>query len=204
MFTKIKADYQMNKIHFHNQTFNKPLEEGLEYGDLDRLVSTRVTIDEYKSKMGTDDEIVVITFQLQSKQPAVDLVNFIEKGYEWVADADVSSGELFDGSYLVFVEMERTPDVPENLIKMFRDLEQLTGNKMDSWQLEYSNLKTPIAIDQESLDLAIPNTPAQYRAKNKQKQNSIDQLKTAAGINVNTEAPKNDFTESLRIAAGIR
>jgi hypothetical protein len=194
----------MNKIHFHNQTFNKPLEEGLEYGDLDRLVSTRVTIDEYKSKMGTDDEIVVITFQLQSKQPAVDLVNFIEKGYEWVADADVSSGELFDGSYLVFVEMERTPDVPENLIKMFRDLEQLTGNKMDSWQLEYSNLKTPIAIDQESLDLAIPNTPAQYRAKNKQKQNSIDQLKTAAGINVNTEAPKNDFTESLRIAAGIR
>jgi len=194
----------MNKIHFHNQTFNKPLEEGLEHGDLDRLVSTRVTIDEYKSKMGTDDEIVVITFQLQSKQPAVDLVNFIEKGYEWVADADVSSGELFDGSYLVFVEMERTPDVPENLMKMFRDLEQLTGNKMDSWQLEYSNLKTPIAIDQESLDLAIPNTPAQYRAKNKQKQNSIDQLKTAAGINVNTEAPKNDFTESLRIAAGIR
>ena len=154
--------------------------------------------------MGTDDEIVVITFQLQSKQPAVDLVNFIEKGYEWVADADVSSGELFDGSYLVFVEMERTPDVPENLIKMFQDLEQLTGNKMDSWQLEYSNLKTPIAIDQESLDLAIPNTPAEYRAKNKQKQNSIDQLKTAAGINVNTEAPKNDFTESLRIAAGIR
>lgn len=194
----------MNKIHFHNQTFNKPLEEGLEHGDLDRLVSTRVTIDEYKSKMGTDDEIVVITFQLQSKQPAVDLVNFIEKGYEWVADADVSSGELFDGSYLVFVEMERTPDVPENLMKMFRDLEQLTGNKMDSWQLEYSNLKTPIAIDQESLDSAIPNTPAEYRAKNKQKQNSIDQLKTAAGINVNTEAPKNDFTESLRIAAGIR
>ena len=197
-------DYQMNKIHFHNQTFNKPLVEGLEHGDLDRLVYNRVTIDEYKSKMGTDDEIVVITFQIQSKQPAVDLVNFIEKGYEWVADADVSSGELFDGSYLVFVEVERTSDVAENLMRMFKDLEHLTGNKIEDWQLEYSNLKTPITLDQESLEAAIPRTPAEYRAKNKQKQNSIDQLKTAAGINVDTEAPKNDFTESLRIAAGIR
>jgi hypothetical protein len=194
----------MNKIHFHNQTFNKPLVEGLEHGDLDRLVYNRVTIDEYKSKMGTDDEIVVITFQIQSKQPAVDLVNFIEKGYEWVADADVSSGELFDGSYLVFVEVERTSDVAENLMRMFKDLEHLTGNKIEDWQLEYSNLKTPITLDQESLEAAIPRTPAEYRAKNKQKQNSIDQLKTAAGINVDTEAPKNDFTESLRIAAGIR
>ena len=31
----------------------------------------------------------------------------------------------------------------------------------------------------------------------------MDKLKTAAGVKVDTKAPKNDFTESLRIAAGI-
>jgi hypothetical protein len=34
-------------------------------------------------------------------------------------------------------------------------------------------------------------------------QEVIDQLKTAAGLDVDTKAPKNDFTESLRNLAGI-
>ena len=38
-----------------------------------------------------------------------------EKGYEWVLDADVSSGEMDDGDYLVFVELERTKKLPEQV-----------------------------------------------------------------------------------------
>ena len=100
----------------NNHLFSNPfsnllrseLKEGLEKGDLERLVSPKISIDEYKSKMGSDEEIVVVSFTLQGKEPALDLVNFVEKSYEWVADADVSSGEVFDGSYIVFVEIERT------------------------------------------------------------------------------------------------
>ena len=44
------------------QTSN--LTEGLETGDLSRLVDTRVTIDEYKSKIGRDEDIVVLAFNL--------------------------------------------------------------------------------------------------------------------------------------------
>ena len=187
---------------FNNlQPFN--LVEGLESGDLMRLVSPKISIDEYKSKMGSDEEIVVLSFILQGKEPALDLVNFVEKSYEWVADADVSSGEVFDGSYIVFVEVERTPDVAEQIIELLEDLEKLTEHKLQDWSIEYAKTKQKIEADLESLKSTIPATPHDYRTIVKRQSNEIDQLKTAAGIKVDTVAPKNDYTESLRISAGI-
>ena len=53
--------------------------EGLEHGDLARLIAKRITIDEYKSKIGEDEEIIVITFTVDGKNPAEDLVSFLEK-----------------------------------------------------------------------------------------------------------------------------
>lgn len=178
--------------------------EGLEKHDLKRLVSTRVTIDEYKSKIGSDEEIVVVSFQVDSKEPALDLVSFVEKSYEWVVDADVSSGEISDGSYIVFIETERTPEVAEHLMQLFEDLENLTDVKMDEWHVEYFKPQKHIKLDLESLKSAIPTSPEEYRMLYKNKKDDIDKLKTASGIAVDTKAPKNDFTESLRVMAGIR
>lgn len=180
------------------------LHEGLERHDLKRLVSTRVTIDEYKSKIGSDEEIVVISFQVDSKEPALDLVSFVEKSYEWVVDADTSSGEISDGSYIVFVETERTPEVAENILRLFEDLENLTDIKHDEWQIEYYKPQKHVNLDLESLQAAIPTSPEEYRMLYKNKKDDIDKLKAAAGVEVNTKAPKNDFTESLRVMAGIR
>ena len=47
----------------------------------------------------------------------------------------------------------------------------------------------------------IPKTPEQYEKKFGKK--SLDELKIASGINVNTKAPKNEYTENLRNLAGI-
>ena len=182
------------------QVFN----EGLEQGDLKRLVSTKVTVDEYKSKMGSDEEMVVLSFFIQGKEPALDLVNFIEKSYEWVADADVSSGEVEDGKYIVFVEVEREPEIAEHIIEMLTDFKNLTEHDLDSWTLEYFKPKRDIPIDVDSIKRSIPGTPEEYRRLVKRESDAIDQLKTASGVKVNTVAPKNDFTESIRIAAGLR
>ena len=72
---------------------NNQLNENLEEGDLKRLVHDELHIDEYKSKMGDDADVCVISFKVAGKEPAIDLVSFIEKGYDWVLDADGSSGE---------------------------------------------------------------------------------------------------------------
>ena len=38
--------------------------------------------------MGTDENIVVATIKVLGKEPAKDLENFIEKGYDWIIDAE--------------------------------------------------------------------------------------------------------------------
>ena len=180
------------------------LAEGLEAGDLERLVIPKVAVDEYKSKMGSDEEIVVVSFQVDGKEPALDIVNFVEKSYDWVADADVSSGEVFDGNYIVFVELERDGEVAEHIIELFTDLENLTEHKLEDWSIEYYKPQKSLSMNLDSLRTGIPSSPEEYRNKVKVKQDELDKLKAAAGVKIDTKAPKNDFTESLRVMAGIR
>lgn len=183
----------------HNQLF-----EGLEAGDLARLVDSTVTVDEYRSKIGSDEEIVVLTFKVASKDPALDLVNFIEKSYEWVLDADASSGELTDGSYLVFVEMDRDRSVPENIVTMLEDISKLVDFEPEEWQIEYPKAKKSAELNRDSISAIIPLDPKTYTNLYARTNEDLDRLRTAAGVKVTTRAPVNDFTESLRIAAGIR
>ena len=180
------------------------LAEGLEIGDLSRLVDNRATVDEYKSKLGKDEEIVVLAFKVQGKSPALDLVNFIEKSYDWILDADASSGELNDGNYLVFVELDRDENVPDNLVQMFEDLEKLSGVPVDDWILSYHRPHAIAKIDRDEIAKLIPLNVNDYLSKQRTIKSEIDNLKTAAGVRVETRAPKNDFTESLRIAAGLK
>jgi len=189
----------------NNQHQHQQLKEGLEIGDLARLVHDELHLDEYKSKMGEDADIVVITFKVKGKEPATDLVNFIEKSYDWILDADTSAGEMDDGDYIVFVETERTPTVAEHILQMLEELQTLTDIDLDDWRVFYQKNNTGHHADRQELTNLIPKTPSEYKQKYGQKdQEEMDQLKIAAGIPVTTKAPKNDFTESLRIAAGIR
>ena len=105
------------------------LNEGLEYGDLKRSVVPEVTIDTFKSKMGDDKDICTITLLCKEKNPAIDLMNFLEKSYDWLLDAEISSGERDDGKYLVFVEADRNKELPTHIEQMIRDLLNLTEDK---------------------------------------------------------------------------
>ena len=58
---------------------NNQLFEGLEQGDLARLVTRTYSIDEFKSKMGDDADIIVLAFTTADKGPAQDLMNFLKK-----------------------------------------------------------------------------------------------------------------------------
>ena len=175
--------------------------EGLEAGDLARLIHPELHVDEFKSKLGTDEDVLVISFKVDSKEPAGDLVNFVEKGYAWVLDADVSSGEMDDGSYIVFVELERSKESAENILDLMNDLLNLTNQDLSDWRVRYYKSRQEKELTLDSLKSLIPSSPEEYNRKYGQEE--IDQLKTAAGIDVDTKAPKNDFTESLRNLAGI-
>ena len=189
------------------------LNENLEHNDLKRLVHPELHIDEYKSKMGDDSDVCVVSFKVSGKEPAADLVSFIEKGYEFVLDADVSSGEKEGGDYLVFVELERTEELPEQIITIMEDLMNLTEQELSDWRVRYHKSSVDHDLTIESLKELIILSPEAYSRKYDKddeediehaNQEELDQMKTAAGVPVTTTAPINDFTESLRIAAGLK
>ena len=200
----------------NNQHNSKLLRENLEMGDLKRLVHDELHIDEYKSKMGDDADVCVISFKVSGKEPSADLVSFIEKGYDFVLDADVSSGEKEGGDYLVFVELERTDKLPEQIIKMMEDLLNLTEQQLKDWRVRYYKSTEDHDLTEETLEQIIPSTPEAYDAKYGEDEEEVDveepeditqdldQMKAVAGVPVTTTAPVNDFTESLRVAAGIK
>ena len=185
------------------------LNENLERGDLKRLIHPELHIDEYKSKMGDDADVSVISFKVGGKEPSTDLVSFIEKGYDFVLDADVSSGEKEGGDYLVFVELERSKELPKEIMMILNDLMNLTEQNIEDWRVRYFKSVTDYELTEPVLASIIPLDSDSYKKKygnDEDKTNSkeLDQLKSAAGLNVTTTAPKNEFTESLRIAAGLR
>lgn len=175
--------------------------EGLEAGDLKRLIHPELHIDEFKSKLGDDADVIVLSFKVKSKEPANDLVAFIEKGYNWVLDADVSSGEMDDGDYIVFVELDRNDKSHANILDLMDDLMNLTDQKLSDWRVRYYKSHQETRLSDESIKKMIPSSPEAYtRAYG---DSEIDDLKTAAGVKVTTKAPKNEYTEALRNLAGI-
>ncbi len=183
------------------QHSNQIIAEGLEAGDLARLIHPELHIDEFKSKLGDDEDVIVISFKVDGKEPATNLVAFIEKGYSWVIDADLSSGEMDDGSYIVYVELDRNSDANQNIIDLVNDILNLTEQELSDWRVRYYKAHKERELSIEALNDLVPTSPEQYVKLYGQQ--DIDQLKTAAGLPVNTKAPKNEYTESLRNLAGI-
>ncbi len=173
----------------------------VEYGDLERTVHPELHIDEFESKMGDNRDVVVISLKVKGKAPGLDICDFVEKAYEWVLDADVSSGEMSDGDYLVFIEMPRDKSTVPHIIEMMEDLMNLTLQDLTEWRVRYRHSQQDREINEQELSAVVPSSAQDYDAKYNKKE--IDELKLAAGVKVDTKAPKNDFTESLRVAAGI-
>jgi hypothetical protein len=138
----------------------------LKTNDLRDMVDHIIEIDSFKSKMGDDEDIVVITLSTRTYESARDLVNFIEKGYEYVLDADATPGEQSDKTYKVFVELERKKDSAENVISMMEDMKSLTGIQNFKFRY-YKNFKSyPLTFD--NLKLQLPTTSSMYKMKIKE------------------------------------
>lgn len=181
--------------------YHNKVNEGLEQNDLKRLVQSELHIDEYKSKMGKDEDVVVLSFKVNGREPAEDLVNFIEKGYDWVLDADVSSGEMGDGDFLVFVECDREPSVAENIVAMMQDIMNLTDQDLTDWSMQIRSNPDQMEITADNIRNHVPLSSASYLSKYGKK--GLDEMRNAAGIPVTTTAPKNDHTQTIRSLAGI-
>lgn len=141
---------------------NKQLNEGLKKEDLKGFVTDIFTVDTYKSKMGEDRDVAVLAFRVKDRLPALDLMEFLERGYDFILDADISSGEESDGRYSVFVEMERNKRLPKRIAEMLEDISSLTGIDMDQWRYRYYKDWKSKSFNVESITEDVPLDPDAY------------------------------------------
>ena len=146
-----------------NQQPKRRLSEGLRSGDLKDYVNELFTVDQYKSKMGEDRDTVVIGFRVKEKYPAMDLVEFIEKGYPFILDADMSAGEEHDGQYQVFVELARSPKLSGEMRELLNGVGQLC-NCYD-WRFRYQKENHSVEFNEQAVNEHIPTTPEAYESK---------------------------------------
>lgn len=134
--------------------------ESLRAGDLRHMVKRVFGIDSYKSKIGNDEEVVVLSFVVDHEDPAKDLENFIEMGYDFVLDADVTPGETDDGHYIVFVELERSRHLVEQILEIIDGVEKLTG--LDNMRFRYFKSFRSHDVNEKELAQQVPMDKESY------------------------------------------
>jgi hypothetical protein len=175
--------------------YNKPLNEGLDFKDMEGIVKPTVFIDEFASKMGSDDEVSVVSFYVRNNRAADDLVNWFEKGYDFVLDADRSPGEVKPNRYLVYVEMKRRTSLPEWIAELLNDLSTLTEHESeDSWTVGYKGEEFPFTV--EDIRSRVILSPIKYR---EMKEAGLNEMRVAAGIK--TKSIRNNDADIKNFAA---
>jgi hypothetical protein len=140
----------------HNQHLN----EGLRTHDLQEMIYPTFEVDTYRSKMGEDRDVCVLSFTAKDRGPARDMMEFVEKGYSFVLDADISSGENDNGEYSIFVELKRSPRLSEQIQELTYGIRKLTN--IDDWKFKYHKSSGIVEATTEHLSSLIPSTPSLY------------------------------------------
>jgi hypothetical protein len=176
----------------------RPLSEALEYKDMVNMIKPTIHVDEFSSKMGDDEDIIVVSFYVRSEEAARDLVNWFEKGYDWVLDAAQSPGEIRPGRFLVYVEMRRRSTAGQKVADLIDDLQTLTELEPKDWEMTYKRETVP--FDVETFNRLVPLSPVDYR---KQAEEGLNEMRVAAGLEPHVQVSRSPEIKTLQSAAGI-
>lgn len=135
---------------------------GLRANDLQEMILDTFEIDTFASKMGEDKDICVVSFIAKDRAPARDMMEFIEKGYNFVLDSDVSAGEDNDGNYHVFVELMRSPRLAEQISELVSGVAKLTGDM--TWKFKYYKNSNVYEFNKDTLNNIVPKNSNEYSA----------------------------------------
>lgn len=188
-----------------NNNLHKPrrqhqsLFESLGYKDLEGLMKPTIHVDEFSSKMGDDDDIIVVSFFVRDQQAAKDLMMWFEKGYDFVIDADRSPVEIRPNRYLVYVELRRRSTAGAYVETLLNDLNTLTEYEVNDWTMHYDDRTTPFSV--EAFDSQVPLSPKAYRER---KDAKLNEVRVAAGLPTRAIYEKDDpALQTIQSAAGI-
>lgn len=139
------------------------LKESLDYLVMKGHVTPLLGIDEFDSQIGENSDIITLNFIVDGEDVGSDLVDWFERGYDWVIDSDISPGEVLDKKYYVFVELNRTSTAPKRIMELLNDLDTLTDIKEENWEIRINDKKMPATADNIKNNMILK--PSEYKAE---------------------------------------
>lgn len=156
---------------------NKLLKESLDFRSMENHITPTLGIDEFDSQIGENSDIITLNFIVDGEDVGSDLVDWFERGYDWVIDSDISPGEVLDKKWYVFVEMNRTTTAPKRILELIDDLETLTAIPQESWEVKINGEKMPATLDNLKSNLILK--PTEYKEK---LESDLNEWREIAGI----------------------
>ena len=142
------------------------INEALKHGDLQGVVTNKVSVDEFEPKTGEKEEIAVIGFYVTEQAAGDDLAKFISKSVHEHRDVEVTPNPNEDNFYMVFVEVDRKEGMVEGLRALTKDIINVSG-KLD-WQVKPLLSDSELSIDDPMLETIIKQSPETYQTKEQQ------------------------------------
>jgi hypothetical protein len=158
-----------------------PLNEGLYHGEMDGMVSDTISIDQYKPKIGREEEIVVVAFKTKQERSATDLTDYIQSGFIQHMDVEMAPVPDTDGMHVVFVEFERDGKLFSKISSLLDDISNVAGDL--KWKYTAYKLDSPRPFDKERFARDVACSKEEYL--NKYNLNEAENIKKRMRFLVN-------------------
>lgn len=176
----------------------KLLTESLSYMDMKDHVTPILGIDEFDSQIGENSDIITLNFIVDGESVGNDLVDWLERGYEWIIDSDISPGEVLDKKFYVFAELNRSSTAPKRIIELIDDLETLTGLKEKDWSVKINGKRIPASEDNIKKHIILK--PQEYKER---LEKDLNEWREIAGIPQKKSIVKDEEILQWQRQAGI-
>ena len=140
----------------------KTLNESLRQNDLEYLVSPYVSVDQYTSKIKSDN--ITIAFFCNQLEVAKDLVDFLEKLYPIeISDIEIAETLTEDNKNIVYVELERNQLFPKVLIDIIDSINFLINCDVDDWDFITFGMKDKQKLSYEAIEKNVRLVPLEIK-----------------------------------------
>ena len=139
------------------------INENIRHGDLEEVVQSLVSIDEYEPKTGKKEDISVIGFYVTEEKVGKDLENFLQKSHFNFRDVEVTPNPNEDNMYMVFVEVDRKEGMLDELKEYILDVENISGRM--KWKVKPLLSDDTYDITDPKLKEYVITDPDKYQTK---------------------------------------
>lgn len=140
----------------------KTLNESLRQNDLEYLVSPYVSVDQYTSKIKSDN--ITIAFFCNQLEVAKDLVDFLEKLYPIeISDIEIAETLTEDNKNIVYVELERNQLFPKVLIDIIDSIDFLINCDVEDWDFITFGMKDKQKLSHEAIEKNVRLVPLEIK-----------------------------------------